>query len=491
MSKSPYILAIDQGTSSTRAALIDKNGIIIDQESVEFKQIYPANGWVEHDPLEIMQTVKSTITTIFERNKIIQNDILSCGITNQRETIVAWDKVTGKPLYNAIVWQDRRTQNICQNLIDKDYTNLIQEKTGLIIDPYFSASKIQWLLENIKDKNNLIVGTIDTWIIWNLTNKTKHLTDITNASRTMLYNIADEVWDHEILDLFNISESILPTVQSNKDDFGTIHSDHFGIEIPIGGVIGDQQSASLGQLCVKKGMIKATYGTGCFVLINTDENKTKSKNKLLTTIASKVDDKKQYAVEGSIFNAGTVVQWLRDEMNLFKDVSEIESLIQNSKNNITFIPAFTGLGAPYWKSDARGTIYGITRDTSKGDIVKAALKSICFQTKDLLESLKLDLGDEIQEDMTMRVDGGMSNNNWMMQFLADILNIKVERPTNHETTVMGAAYLAGLKVGFFSNLRDIEDLWKSDRIFIPNMNEEDRQAMYSNWKKTVNNLIGL
>ena len=491
MSKSPYILAIDQGTSSTRAALIDKNGIIIDQESVEFKQIYPANGWVEHDPLEIMQTVKSTITTIFERNKIIQNDILSCGITNQRETIVAWDKVTGKPLYNAIVWQDRRTQNICQNLVDKDYTNLIQEKTGLIIDPYFSASKIQWLLENIKDQNNLIVGTIDTWIIWNLTNKTKHLTDITNASRTMLYNIADEVWDHEILDLFNISESILPTVQSNKDDFGTIHSDHFGIEIPIGGVIGDQQSASLGQLCVKKGMIKATYGTGCFVLINTNEKKTKSKNKLLTTIASKVDDKKQYAVEGSIFNAGTVVQWLRDEMKLFKDVSEIESLIQNSKNDITFIPAFTGLGAPYWKSDTRGTIYGITRDTSKGDIVKAALKSICFQTKDLLESLKLDLGDEIQEDMTMRVDGGMSNNNWMMQFLADILNIKVERPTNHETTVMGAAYLAGLKVGFFSNLRDIEDLWKSDRIFTPNMDEEDRHAMYSNWKKIVNNLIGL
>ncbi|MDA9674935.1 glycerol kinase GlpK [Pelagibacteraceae bacterium] len=491
MSKSPFILAIDQGTSSTRAALIDKNGIIIDQESVEFKQIYPANGWVEHDPLEIMQTVKSTITTIFERNKIIQNDILSCGITNQRETIVAWDKVTGKPLYNAIVWQDRRTQNICQNLVDKNYTNLIQEKTGLIIDPYFSASKIQWLLESIKDQKNLIVGTIDTWIIWNLTNKTKHLTDITNASRTMLYNIADEVWDHEILDLFNISESILPTVQSNKDDFGIIHSDHFGIEIPIGGVIGDQQSASLGQLCVKKGMIKATYGTGCFVLINTDENKTKSKNKLLTTIASKVDDKKQYAVEGSIFNAGTVVQWLRDEMKLFKDVSEIEPLIQNSKNDITFVPAFTGLGAPYWKSDARGTIYGITRDTSKGDIIKAALKSICFQTKDLLESLKLDLGDEIEEDMTMRVDGGMSNNDWMMQFLADILNIKVERPTNHETTVMGAAYLAGLRVGFFSNLRDIEDLWKSDRIFIPNMNEEDRQAMYSNWKKTVNNLIGL
>jgi len=491
MSKSPYILAIDQGTSSTRAALIDKNGIIIDQESVEFKQIYPANGWVEHDPLEIMQTVKSTITTIFERNKIIQNDILSCGITNQRETIIAWDKVTGNPLYNAIVWQDRRTQNICQDLVDKDYTNLIQEKTGLIIDPYFSASKIQWLLENIKDQNNLIVGTIDTWIIWNLSNKTKHLTDITNASRTMLYNIADEVWDHEILDLFNIRESILPTVQSNKDNFGTIHADHFGIEIPIGGVIGDQQSASLGQLCVKKGMIKATYGTGCFVLINTDENKTKSKNKLLTTIASKVDDKKQYAVEGSIFNAGTVVQWLRDEMKLFKDVSEIESLIQNSKNDITFIPAFTGLGAPYWKSDTRGTIYGITRDTSKGDIVKAALKSICFQTKDLLESLKLDLGDKIQKDMTMRVDGGMSNNDWMMQFLADILNIKVERPTNHETTVMGAAYLAGLKVGFFSNLRDIEDLWKSDRIFIPNMDEEDRHAMYSNWKKIVNNLIGL
>ena len=452
MSKSPYILAIDQGTSSTRAALIDKKGVIVDQESIEFKQIYPANGWVEHDPLEIIQTVKSTIAIILKRNAIIQNDIVSCGITNQRETIVAWDKVSGKPLYNAIVWQDRRTQEICQKLVDKNYTNLIQEKTGLIIDPYFSASKIQWLLEHIKDQKNLIVGTIDTWIIWNLTNKAQHVTDITNASRTMLYNIVDETWDQELLDLFKVDKSFLPKVLSNIDDFGTIHPEHFGIEIPIGGVIGDQQSASVGQLCLKKGMIKATYGTGCFVLINTDDNKIKSENKLLSTIASKLDGKKQYAVEGSIFNAGTVVQWLRDEMELFNDVSEIESLIKSSKNDITFIPAFTGLGAPYWKSDTRGTIYGITRDTSKGDIVKAALKSICFQTKDLLESLKLDLGDQMEEDMTMRVDGGMSNNNWMMQFLADILNIKVERPANHETTVMGAAYLAGLRVGFLAVL---------------------------------------
>jgi glycerol kinase len=491
MSKSAFILAIDQGTSSTRAALIDKKGVIVDQESIEFKQIYPANGWVEHDPLEIIQTVKSTIAIILKRNAISQNDIVSCGITNQRETIVAWDKVTGKPLYNAIVWQDRRTQEICQKLVDKNYTNLIQEKTGLIIDPYFSASKIQWLLEYIKVQKNLIVGTIDTWIIWNLTNKAQYVTDITNASRTMLYNIVDERWDQELLDLFKVDKSFLPKVLSNIDDFGTIHPEHFGIEIPIGGAIGDQQSASVGQLCLKKGMIKPTYGTGCFVLINTDENRIKSENKLLTTIASKLDGKKQYAVEGSIFNAGTVVQWLRDEMKLFNDVSEIESLIKSSKNDITFIPAFTGLGAPYWKSDTRGSIYGITRDTSKGDIVKAALKSICFQTKDLLESLKLDLEDQMQEDMTMRVDGGMSNNNWMMQFLANILNIKVERPTNHETTVMGAAYLAGLRVGFFSNLRDIEDLWKSDRIFVPNMDADERQLMYSNWKKTVNNLIGL
>ena len=491
MSKSPYILAIDQGTSSTRAALIDKKGIIIDQESIEFKQIYPLSGWVEHDPLEILQTVKSTISIIFERNHITQNDIVSCGITNQRETIVAWDKVTGKPSYNAIVWQDRRTNEICKNLVNKNYTNLIQEKTGLIIDPYFSASKIQWLLENIKDQQNLIVGTIDTWIIWNLTNKVKHVTDITNASRTMLYNIKDEIWDHELLDLFNIRKSILPTVLSNKDEYGTIHAEHFGVEIPIGGVVGDQQSASLGQLCLKKGMIKATYGTGCFVLINTDKNKITSKNKLLTTVASKIDEKKQYAVEGSIFNAGTVIQWLRDEMKLFNHVNEIEEIIQDSKNDVTFIPAFTGLGAPYWKSEVRGSLYGITRDTSKGDIVKAALKSICFQTKDLLESLKLDLGEEIQDDMTMRVDGGMSNNNWMMQFLADILNIKVERPVNSETTVMGAAYLAGLKVGFFNNFRDIEDLWKSDRVFIPNMDDGERNSMYIDWKKTVNNLIGL
>ena len=491
MSKSPYILAIDQGTSSTRAALIDKKGIIIDQESIEFKQIYPLSGWVEHDPLEILQTVKSTISIIFERNHITQNDIVSCGITNQRETIVAWDKVTGKPSYNAIVWQDRRTNEICKNLVNNNYTNLIQEKTGLIIDPYFSASKIQWLLENIKDQQNLIVGTIDTWIIWNLTNKVKHVTDITNASRTMLYNIKDEIWDHELLDLFNIRKSILPTVLSNKDEYGRIHTEHFGIEIPIGGVVGDQQSASLGQLCLKKGMIKATYGTGCFVLINTDKNKITSKNKLLTTIASKIGEKKQYAVEGSIFNAGTVIQWLRDEMKLFNHVNEIEEIIQDSKNDVTFIPAFTGLGAPYWKSEVRGSLYGITRDTSKGDIVKAALKSICFQTKDLLESLKLDLGEEIQDDMTMRVDGGMSNNNWMMQFLADILNIKVERPVNSETTVMGAAYLAGLKVGFFNNFRDIEDLWKSDRVFIPNMDDGERNSMYIDWKKTVNNLIGL
>ena len=346
-------------------------------------------------------------------------------------------------------------------------------------------------MEHIKDQKNLIVGTIDTWIIWNLTNKAQHVTDITNASRTMLYNIVDETWDQELLDLFKVDKSFLPKVLSNIDDFGTIHPEHFGIEIPIGGVIGDQQSASVGQLCLKKGMIKATYGTGCFVLINTDDNKIKSENKLLTTIASKLIGKKQYAVEGSIFNAGTVVQWLRDEMELFNDVSEIESLIKSSKNDITFIPAFTGLGAPYWKSDTRGTIYGITRDTSKGDIVKAALKSICFQTKDLLESLKLDLGDQMEEGMTMRVDGGMSNNNWMMQFLADILNIKVERPTSHETTVMGAAYLAGLRVGFFSSLRDIEDLWKSDRVFVPSMDADERQLMYANWKKTVNNLIGL
>ena len=491
MLKSPYILAIDQGTSSTRAALIDKKGVIIDQESIEIKQIYPANGWVEHDPLEIMETVKSTILTIFERNNITQNDIVSCGITNQRETIIAWDKITGKPLYNAIVWQDRRTEEICKKLEDQNYNDLIQSKTGLVIDPYFSGSKIQWLLENIKDHNNLIVGTIDTWIIWNLTNHNNHVTDITNASRTMLFNIHDEKWDQVLLNLFQLDSKILPEVLSNKDDFGIINKEHFGFEISIGGVVGDQQSASIGQLCLSKGMIKATYGTGCFVLINTDQENIKSKNKLLTTVASKIDGKKQYAVEGSIFNAGTVVQWLRDEMNLFQDTTEIEGLIEKSKNNVIFIPAFTGLGAPYWEPSARGTIYGITRDTSKGDIIKAALKSICFQTKDLIESLKLDLGKEIDTNMIMRVDGGMANNNWMMQFLADILDIKVERPVNHETTVMGAAYLAGLKEGFFENLRSIEDLWKSDRIFEPNMNKDDRDQMYSEWKKTVNNLIGL
>jgi len=490
MSKSPYILAIDQGTSSTRAALIDKNGTIVDIETLVFKQIYPENGWVEHDPEEIMETVLKTIKSVINRNKLSHGDIATCGITNQRETVVAWDKNTGKPFYNAIVWQDRRTQNICEKLVQEKQSELIQEKTGLVIDPYFSATKIQWLLEKISDHENLIVGTIDTWIIWNLSKQESHVTDITNASRTMLFNIKEDKWDDELLAIFKVPKKILPNVLSNKNDFGLIHKDIFGYEIPINGVIGDQQSASIGQLCLEKGMIKATYGTGCFVLINTGNKAIKSKNKLLTTVAYQLDHKKNFAIEGSIFNAGTVIQWLRDELNLFNHVDEIENLISESKDDLTFIPAFTGLGAPYWSSDARGTIYGITRNTSKGDIVKAALKSICFQTKDLIESLKLDLGDNINS-MVMRVDGGMSTNNWMMQFLADILDMKIERPINQETTIMGAAFIAGIKAEIFVDLEHIGDLWKSDRIFLPNMDSIVRDKMYLGWQRGIKNLISL
>ena len=492
-----YILSIDAGTTSSRALIFDNSGKEIGKVQYEFEQYFPNEGWVEHNAMEIWRSQKLAIQQVLSSTGIGINEIASIGITNQRETTVVWDKKTGEPVYNAIVWQDRRTAEFCNELKSQGAEPMISEKTGLLLDPYFSGSKIHWILENIPgvklsaNEGELLFGTIDTWLIWKLTNGEYHITDSSNASRTMLFDIHQNKWDDDLIELLKIPKTMLPEIVSSSGFSAEAKLEDWESSIPIYGIAGDQQAALFGQLCFEAGDVKNTYGTGCFVLINTDENKTKSKNKLLTTIASKVDDKKQYAVEGSIFNAGTVVQWLRDEMKLFKDVSEIESLIQNSKNDITFIPAFTGLGAPYWKSDTRGTIYGITRDTSKGDIVKAALKSICFQTKDLLESLKLDLGDEIQEDMTMRVDGGMSNNNWMMQFLADILNIKVERPTNHETTVMGAAYLAGLKVGFFSNLRDIEDLWKSDRIFTPNMDEEDRHAMYSNWKKIVNNLIGL
>ena len=495
MSLSGYILSIDQGTTSSRALILNEIGQILAQKNIEFKQYYPENGWVEHDPVEILNTTTEAVNNILAELKIKAQDIAVAGITNQRETIVAWDKSTGKPIYNAIVWQDRRTENYCNELKEKNLTHTIQLKTGLLIDPYFSATKIKWIIENITEakeclnKGTLLVGTIDTWLIWNFTKGSEHSTDVTNASRTMLYNIADDQWDTELLDIFVLPKSILPDIKNSVDDFGTIASDFFGNEIQIGGVAGDQQAASVGQSCFKEGMVKSTYGTGCFLLMNTGSNIINSQSNLLSTVAYNIKGKKNYAIEGSIFNAGTVVQWMRDELEFFKNASEVESLASKSSNDIYFVPAFTGLGAPYWRSDIRGQISGITRDTSKADIAMAALKSICFQTRDLFECLLND-SNLSREKFIIRVDGGMTNNNMMMQFLSDILQVKIERPVNQESTAIGAAYLAGIYAGIYKDVADVEKLWKTDRIFEPKISIDQAEQFYDGWKKTVEKLIG-
>ena len=490
MTKNGYILSIDQGTTSSRAALISQDGNIICQKNIEFKQYFPGNGWVEHNPNDILKSTIDCIKYVINQSKVSPQEIITAGITNQRETIVAWDKKSGNPIYNAIVWQDRRTEDICENLRERNLQDMIQQKTGLIIDPYFSASKIKWILENVKQaksllaSNDLLVGTIDTWLIWKLTKEQCHFTDVTNASRTMIFNIINDCWDDELLNIFDIPKEILPEIKNSMDDFGVISSNFFGSEIPICGVAGDQQAAAFGQLCNKKGMIKSTYGTGCFMLMNTGSEIYQSQNKLLSTTAFKVQDKKLYALEGSIFNAGTTVQWMRDELSFFEKSEDIEDLASLSKNDIIFIPAFTGLGAPYWRSDIRGSIHGITRDTSKSDLALAALKSVCFQSKDLYLSLQKDMRNN-SDISVIRVDGGMSRNNLMMQYLSDLLQTKVERPTIQETTVMGAAYLAGLQNGIYKSIEELEDLWKTERVFEPSNKNEKANEDYKRWTATI------
>ena len=494
MAKDGYILSIDQGTTSSRALIFADNGQILSQKNYEFTQFYPKNGWVEHDPIEIFDTTVKAIKFVITDSNIDPKDISVAGITNQRETVVVWDKISGKPIHNAIVWQDRRTEEICEKLRKDGFSESITKKTGLIIDPYFSGTKIKWILENVPeaknklDSGNLIIGTIDTWLIWNLSKGASHSTDVTNASRTMLYNIEEDVWDSDLIKKLNIDSSLLPNVKNSCDDFGMIDKSFFGSTILIGGVAGDQQAASIGQLCFKEGMIKSTYGTGCFVLMNTGSKKMESKTNLLATTAYKFNMNKSFALEGSIFNAGTVVQWIRDQLNFISDASEIESLSSKSKNQIYFVPAFTGLGAPYWNSDVRGQISGITRDTNKADIALAALKSICFQTRDLFECFKTDTGRPIAS-FEVRVDGGMSKNNLMMQFLADILGTKVERPINQESTASGAAYLAGMYSGLYKGIADLEELWKTDRTFEPKMSVDQSDNEYLGWKTTINKLI--
>ena len=489
-----YILSIDQGTTSTRAMLFDQNFEIKGSSQVEFKQFFPKDGCVEHDPEEIMNTIYHTVNDVLEKAKITFKEILSIGITNQRETVVVWNKKTGKPIYNAIVWQDRRTAGYCNKLKDQGLSEKIQKITGLIIDSYFSATKIKWLLENINgakelaDKGELLFGTIDSWIIWNLTEGKSHVTDATNASRTMIFDIKKNTWSSQLLKLFEIPKHILPEVKNCADDFGT--TSKFGGEIKIGGVAGDQQAAAIGQACLNAGSVKSTYGTGCFMIMNTGEELKLSKNKLLSTIAYRVDNKNYYALEGSIFIAGAAVQWLRDSLKLINTASETDDLYNQADptQKIYLVPAFTGLGAPYWDGEARGSIFGLTRNTGIPEMVKAAIDSVAYQTKDLLLAMEKDSGMKIN---VIRVDGGMVNNESFLQFLSSLLQTNVDRPTIIETTALGAAYLAGYQSGLFGSMDEIFHKWKSEKVFVQKLHKKEVKYLYNGWLKAVKGTLAI
>ncbi|MBP7184171.1 MAG: glycerol kinase GlpK [Saprospiraceae bacterium] len=488
-----YVLALDQGTTSSRAILFDAKSNIIGISQKEFKQIYPKAGWVEHDPEEIWMTQCEVIEQVIKNNGIAIDDIASVGITNQRETIVVWDKVTGKPVYNAIVWQDNRTSDTCKQIYIEGKHEWIRAKTGLIVDSYFSSTKIKWILENIEGvnensiKGNLLLGTIDSWLIWKLTDGERHVTDVSNASRTMLYNINTNEWDEELLQYFNIPKCMLPKVVASSEIIGNVTS---GITkgIPISGVCGDQQSALFGQMCIYEGMVKNTYGTGCFMMLNTGEKLIQSDNKLLTTIAWKINNKITYALEGSIFIGGAVVKWLRDSLKIINESSEIGELaLQVSENDgIYFVPAFTGLGAPYWEQDAKGTLLGMTLSAGRPHVARAALESIAYQTLDVLLAMEKDAKISIKE---LRVDGGASVSDVLMQFQSDILKTNVVRPKITETTALGAAYLAGLAVNFWKNIEEIEQLWQVDKKFSPKMNDERVKAKIQGWRNAIDTTL--
>lgn len=486
-----YIMALDRGTTSSRCIIFDKDGNIIKVAQKEFEQIYPKPGWVEHDAMEIWGSQSGVMREAVDTAGINPEEIAAIGITNQRETTVVWDKKTGKPIYNAIVWQCRRTSEICDELKEKGLTECIREKTGLIIDAYFSATKVKWILDNVEgareraEKGELLFGTIDTWLIWKLTGGKVHVTDYSNASRTMMYNINTLEWDKDILKELDIPEIMLPEVKESSCVYGYTDSGLFAdIKIPIAGCAGDQQSALFGQNCFEEGTAKNTYGTGCFLLMNTGEKPVKSENGLLTTISWGVDGKVEYALEGSIFMGGASIQWLRDELRMIKSAADSEKYamrVENT-NGVYVVPAFTGLGAPYWDMYARGTIVGLTRGAKKEHLIRATLESIAYQTKDVLEAMQNDSGIELK---SLKVDGGASNNNFLMQFQSDILNVKIDRPKIVETTALGAAYLAGLAVGFFKSKEDIKKRWVCDREFEPKMSEEVREKSYKDWKRAV------
>lgn len=486
-----YILSFDAGTTSSRAIIFNKKGQIINVAQKEFQQIYPKAGWVEHDPMEIWASQSGVAREVLEMSAIRPDQIVGIGITNQRETTLVWDKNTGKPVYNAIVWQCRRTASYCERLKEKGWIDKIRDKTGLVLDAYFSATKIAWILDNVEgarekaERGDLLFGTVDTWLVWNLTRGKVHVTDYSNASRTMLFNIKDLKWDDEILEALNIPRSMMPEVKDSSCIYGyTDEHTYGGARIPIAGIAGDQQAALFGQNCFKPGMVKNTYGTGCFVLMNTGQEMIRSKNGLLTTIAWGIDGKVSYALEGSVFIAGAAIQWLRDELRLVYDSPQSEYYANKIEDTdgVVVVPAFTGLGAPYWDMYARGGIFGLTRGTKREHLVRATLESLAYQSKDVIEDMQEDAKIPLAY---LRVDGGASANNFLMQFQADMLNTEVHRPRTLETTSLGAAYLAGLAVGYWKDLDEISEDFSIDRTFKPQMSQEKRDKNYKYWKKAI------
>ncbi|MFW6410029.1 MAG: glycerol kinase GlpK [Halanaerobiales bacterium] len=485
-----YILAIDQGTTSSRSIIFDTKGREVSKAQKEFPQYYPEPGWVEHDPAQIWGTVSGVIADALASANITRKQLAAIGITNQRETTVVWDRETGAPVYNAIVWQDKRTSDICDELRENGLENKIREKTGLVIDSYFSATKIKWILDNVEgarekaEVGRLVFGTVDTWLIWNLTGGKLHITDVTNASRTMLYNIIDLGWDDELLDLITVPSSMLPEVKPSSEVYGHTDEEIFGTEVPIAGIAGDQHAATFGQGCYEKGMVKNTYGTGCFMLMNTGEEPVRSEHGLLTTIAWNLDGKVNYALEGSIFVAGAAVQWLRDELRIIDSAEDTEYFAHkvDDTGGVYFVPAFSGLGAPYWDMHARGTLVGLTRGSSKEHIVRAVLEGIAYQSRDVLEAMEADSDLKLKK---MKVDGGAVKNNFLMQFQADILGAEVERPLINETTALGAAFLAGLAVGYWSDLEELRAIYQVERTFEPDLSAKKRKTYYEGWKKAV------
>lgn len=487
-----YVLAIDQGTTSTRAIIFDESLSIVAQAQEEFQQIFPKSGWVEHDPNDLWGTTAGTCREVIERANIDVADVVSIGITNQRETTIVWDRKTGAPIYNAIVWQDRRTADFCKELRDAGHSDMFADRTGLLVDPYFSATKLKWILDNVEgsrakaQNGDLLFGTVDTFLIWKLTGGKSHVTDATNAARTMLYDIRKGRWSQTICDLFGIPMNMLPEVRDSASEFGASRPDLFGRPIPICGVAGDQQAATIGQACFEPGMLKSTYGTGCFALLNTGDTPVKSNNRLLTTIAYQLDGKPTYALEGSIFIAGAVVQWLRDGLKIIRDASETQPLAENADETqqVVLVPAFTGLGAPYWNPECRGAVFGLTRNSGPNELAKAALESVGYQTRDLLDAMRADWTTDGASSV-LRVDGGMSASDWAMQFLADIIDAPVDRPKVLETTALGVAWLAGMKVGAMPGQDEFVKQWALDQQFQANMSQDVRAQKYGNWRRAV------